>query len=55
VQLFIPAKNKKEAERGAPPWACLPHRVRGRVQGWFIVFDREEALQNWKVRAHDRH
>jgi hypothetical protein len=26
-----------------------------RVQGGFIAFDSEAALQRWKVRAHDCH
>jgi hypothetical protein len=44
VQLFIPAKNKKQAEREAPFWACRFARVRG----GFIAFDSEEALQRFR-------
>jgi hypothetical protein len=47
VQLFIPAKNKKQAERAAPFWACRFARVRG----GFIAFDSEETLRTWKESA----
>jgi hypothetical protein len=46
MQLFIPAKNKKQAERGAPRWACRF----ARVQGGFIAFDSEAALQRWQAQ-----
>jgi hypothetical protein len=45
MQLFIPARNRKEAERDAPRWACRF----ARVTGGFIAFDSEEALQRWKA------
>lgn len=43
MQLFIPAKNKKQAAREAPPWACRF----ARAQGGFMVFDSEPALHRW--------
>jgi hypothetical protein len=49
MQLFIPARYKKEAERDAPPWACRFARVTG---GW-IAFDSEAALQTWRQKCRD--
>jgi hypothetical protein len=49
MQLFIPAKSKKEAERDAPPWACRF----ARVTGGFIAFDSEAALRTWRQNVGD--
>jgi hypothetical protein len=49
MQLFIPAKSKKEAERAAPRWAC---RI-VRVTGGFLVFDSKVALQSWRENFGD--
>lgn len=46
-KLFIPAKNRKEAERGAPRWACRF----ARVTCGFIAFDSQEALEVWRTKA----
>jgi hypothetical protein len=45
-KLFIPAKNRKEAERGVPRGACRF----ARVMGGFIAFDSEER-EGCGVRA----
>ena len=50
MHLFIPARNRQEAERDPPPWAC---RFAASTGG-FLVFDSEEALQEWKATASDR-
>jgi hypothetical protein len=47
VQLFIPARTRKEAEQDAPNWACRFTRV----TGGFIAFDSDGAFQDWK-RSH---
>jgi len=41
-QLFIPAKNRAEAERESPFWACRFLRV----TGGFIAFDSQAALES---------
>ena len=50
MQLFVPAKNKKQAERDAPLWACRF----AKVQGGFMAFDSEPVLQKWKDRHPSR-
>ena len=44
-QLFIPAKNRGQAEQEAPGWACRF----ARVTGGFIAFDSQAALDDWQA------